>query len=137
MFDTKLVAVINKQIDPGVAMNALAHLSLGFGASQTAEDVNLMDFFDAAGTCYPNISKMPYIILQSKNSNQLLTLLKNAQEKGIQYTVFTNTMTQGTWEDQDLKTKQTKQDQLQFYGIVLFGPKDIVTDLTKKFSLWR
>ncbi|MFA6914909.1 MAG: DUF2000 domain-containing protein [Parachlamydiales bacterium] len=137
MFNTKLVAIINKQIEPGVAMNALAHLSLGFGAAHTAEEVHLMNFQDAEKTIYPNISKMPYIILQAKNSNQLQTLFQHAQERGVEYTVFTETMTQGTWQDQEVRTQQTKKEQLQFYGMVLFGPKEVIAELTKKFSLWR
>ena len=32
MFQNKLVAVLNKSIEPGRLMNALAHMCVGFGA---------------------------------------------------------------------------------------------------------
>ena len=32
MFEKKLVAVMNKSIEPGILMNALAHMCIGFGA---------------------------------------------------------------------------------------------------------
>lgn len=137
MFQNKLVAVVNKQIEMGVAMNALAHMCLGFGAHMRPSDLHLMDYENAEGFVYPNISKMPFIILREKNSNKIADLLMKAKEAGIQYSVFTNTMTEGTWEDQKARTLATKPEEIIFYGIVLFGPKEIVTEMTKKLSLWR
>ena len=137
MFQNKLVAVINKQIETGVAMNALAHMCLGFGAHQGASNLHLMDYKNSEGFIYPNISKMPFIILKEKNSNKIANLLIKAKEAGIQYSIFTNTMTEGTWEDQEERTLTTKPEEIIFYGIVLFGPKEIVTEMTKKLSLWR
>jgi hypothetical protein len=135
--ENKLVAVVNKQIDTGVAMNALAHMALGFGAHMGKDTLHLMDYCDAAGSIYPNISKMPFIILSEKNSNKIAALLLRAKEAGVRYSVFTNTMTEGTWEDQKARTQATKPEELIFYGLVLFGPKEIVTEMTKKLSLWR
>ena len=137
MFQNKLVAVVNKQIEMGVAMNALAYMCLGFGAHMGPSDLHLMDYENADGFIYPNISKMPFIILREKNSNKIGSLLLKAKEAGIQYSVFTNTMTEGTWEDQKARTLATKPEEIIFYGIVLFGPKEIVTEMTKKLSLWR
>ena len=137
MFQNKLVAVVNKQIETGVAMNALAHMCLGFGAHMGPTELHLMDYKNAEGFIYPNISKMPFIILSEKNSNKIANLLMKAKEAGIQYSVFTNTMTEGTWEDQEARTLATKPEEIIFYGIVLFGPKEIVTEMTKKLSLWR
>ena len=137
MFHNKLVAVVNKQIEMGVAMNALAHMCLGFGAHMGAEELHLMDYENADGFIYPNISKMPFIILREKNSNKIANLLMKAKEAGIQYSVFTNTMTEGTWEDQKARTLGIQPEEIIFYGIVLYGPKEIVTEMTKKLSLWR
>jgi hypothetical protein len=137
MFHNKLVAVVNKQIEMGVAMNALAHMCLGFGAHMGPAELHLMDYENAEGFIYPNISKMPFIILREKNSNKIANLLMKAKEAGIQYSVFTNTMTEGTWEDQKARTLATQSEEIIFYGIVLYGPKEIVTEMTKKLSLWR
>lgn len=102
-----------------------------------SEDLHLMDYQNAEGFIYPNISKMPFIILQEKNSNKIEALLMQAKEKGIQYSVFTNTMTEGTWEDQKARTLATKSGDIIFYGIILFGPEEIVSEMTRKCSLYR
>lgn len=137
MFQNKLVAIVNKQIDTGVLMNALAHMCLGFGAHLPDSELHLMDYKTAEGFVYPNISKMPFIILREKNSNKISNLLMKAKEAGVQYSVFTNTMTEGTWEDQEARTLAANAEEIVYYGIVLFGPKEIVTEMTKKLSLWR
>jgi hypothetical protein len=102
-----------------------------------SSDLHLMNYENAEGFVYPNISKMPFIILREKNSNKIANLLMRAKEAEIQYSAFTNTMTEGTWEDQKARTLTTKPEEIIFYGIVLFGPKEIVTEMTKKLSLWR
>lgn len=137
MFQNKLVAVVNKQIETGVLMNAVAHMCLGFGAHMGSADLHLMDYKNADGLVYPNISKMPFIILREKNSNKIQSLLVKAKEAGIHYSVFTNTMTEGTWKDQEERTLATKQEDIIIYGLVLFGPQEIVSELTKKLSLYK
>jgi hypothetical protein len=137
MFPNKLVAVVNRQIETGVLMNAVAHMCLGFGAHMGYEELHLMDYKNAEGFIYPNISKMPFIILREKNSNKIGNLLIKAKEVGIQYSVFTNTMTEGTWADQEARTIATKQEDIIYYGLVLFGPHEIVSELTKKLSLYK
>lgn len=137
MFKNKLVAVVNKKIDVGVLMNAVAHMCLGFGAHTGPEELHLLDYKNADGFVYPNISKMPFIILKEDNSNKIAKLLKEAKEADIQYSVFTNTMTEGTWEDQEARTLASKPEEIVYYGIVLFGPNEIVTNMTKKISLYR
>lgn len=137
MFANKLVAVVNKQVEIGVLMNAVAHMCLGFGAHMGQEDLHLMDYKNAEGFIYPNISKMPFIILREKNSNKIGSLLMKAKEAGLQYSVFTNTMTEGTWADQETRTLATKQEEMNYYGLILFGPHEIVSELTRKLSLYK
>lgn len=137
MFQNKLVAVVNKKIETGVLMNALAHMCLGFGAHTGPEELQIMDYKNAEGFIYPNISKMPFIILREDNSNKLAKLIKEAHQADIKYSVFTNTMTEGTWQDQEARTLAINPEEIVYYGIILFGPQEIVTQLTKKLSLLR
>src|SRR3989338_8686863 len=93
----KLVAVLNEKVEPGKAMNVLA-----------------------------NMSGRPYIILQARNGNQLRTLRQAALHNNLPFVDFTNTMTQGTYEDQILRSSQTKEQDLDYWGIVLFGDEELV-----------
>ena len=128
---------MNGKIDHGVVMNALAHMCIGFGANIGKEPLRLTSYKDAEGGEHPNISEMPFMILKAKNSNKIAALKKAAAECGIACVDFTDTMTGGTYEEQIARTNETTPDDLNFYGIVLFGPWDKVSELTRKFSLWK
>jgi hypothetical protein len=135
MFENKLVAVMNEKIETGVIVNALAHASLAMGAEIGKESIELADYTDADGLVHVS-SKMPYIILKA-NSNKIRELKKAALQAGIRHIDFVHTMTGGTYVEQLEKTKQTNDSELIFYGIVLFGAWDQVSELTRKFSLWK
>jgi hypothetical protein len=136
MFENKLVAVMNEKIEPGVIMNALAHMCIGFGSDIGKEPLRLTNYIDADGGSHPNISEMPFMILKA-NSNKIRTLRQAAIEAEIKCVDFTNTMTVGTYLEQIERTKQTKEADLIYYGVVLFGNWDKISELTRKFSLWK
>jgi hypothetical protein len=136
MFEKKLVAVMNEKIEPGVIMNALAHMSIGFGAEIGKEPLRLTNYIDADGESHPHISEMPFMILKA-NSNKIRTLRQAARQKNIPCVDFIDTMTIGTYSEQLERTKQTKEESLIYYGVVLLGDWDEVSELTRKFSLWK
>lgn len=136
MFANKLVAVMNEKIEPGIIMNALAHMCIGFGSDIGKEPLRLTNYVDADEGSHPNISEMPFMILKA-NSNKLRALRLAALEAGIQCVDFTDTMTVGTYVEQVERTRQTKEADLVYYGVVLFGDWQKVSELTKKFSLWK
>ena len=136
MFENKLVAVMNEKIEPGVIMNALAHMCIGIGSDIGKDALKLTNYFDADGGSHPNISEMPFMILKA-NSNKIRTLRTFAIENDIKFVDFTDTMTIGTYLEQIERTKQVKEADLIYYGIVLFGKWEKVSELTRKFSLWK
>lgn len=136
-FANKIVAVMNKstEIEPGKIFNSLGHMCIGFGAHLGKEGLCLTDYRDADGGSHPHISEMPFIILRA-NSNKIRGLRHQAIEKKIEFVDFTDTMTVGTFEEQLDRSAKTKEGDLTYFGIVLFGPWDEVTEMTKKYSLW-
>lgn len=136
----KFIAVLNKKIEIGKLMNALAHASLGIVATSNPEEIQVMgfiDYIDKDGNNHKSISKNSYIILRADNSNQIRTVRNIAKETGISFIDFTNTMTEDTYIEQLERTKNTPEIELEYYGIVLFGEVSQINELTKKFSLWR
>ncbi len=127
---------MNEKVDPGVIMNALAHMCIGFGSEIGKDPLRLTNYIDGDGGSHPFISEMPFMILKA-NSNKIKGLRQAAIEQGIKFVDFTQTMTIGTYQEQLERTKQTKGDEIIYYGIVLFGDWNKVSELTRKFSLWK
>src|SRR5690348_11608866 len=110
-FKNKLVAVLNKSIETGKAMNALAHMCIGLGSVIGREELRLTDYKDADGGSHPFISELPFMVL-SENSNKIRKLRNEAIVHNIVFNDFTDTMTIGTYKEQIDRTLQVKDENL-------------------------
>lgn len=134
----KFVAVLNKKIPIGQLMNALGHMTAGLaGSYPNIPEMRFDSYFDQNGGEHKSISDNPFIILAADNSNQLRTLRNELVVNNIHFVDFTDTMTVGTYVEQKERTENTPEEQLQYYGVCAFGNKDVLSSLTKRFSLWR
>jgi hypothetical protein len=132
----KFTAVLNKKIETGKAMNALAHMTAGLvGSYEHLETMEMINYADKDGGVH-RASKHPFIILSAKNSNKLRTLQEEAIERGVHFASFTDAMTVGTWEEQIAKSQETTEEDLEYYGVCVFGLRSDIEEITKKFSLF-
>lgn len=134
----KFIAVLSKKVPVGLLMNALGHMAAGLSVSYpNTPEMRFDSYFDKNGGEHKSISDHPFIILVADNSNQIRTLRFVLMDAGITFVDFTSTMTVGTYLDQKERTRNTPETELEYYGICMFGDKNQLTLLTKKFSLWR
>lgn len=137
-FTHKFVAVLNKKIPVNLLMNALGHMAAGLSASYpNIPEMRFDNYIDKDGGNHKSISDNPFIVLAADNSNKIRALRNSLIEKNIHFVDFTSTMTVGTYLEQQQKTKETPELNLEYYGLCLFGEMNQVNELTRKFSLWR
>jgi hypothetical protein len=131
----KFVAVINRKHPLPIILNALAHSAIGLSA-KTGGQEQLLDYPNAASGFAAKISEYPFIMLEAKNSNQLRTLFDAAKEDNtLVYNVFTTSMIGASAQAQIDATRAAAGDALDFVVVVLFGEREQLDPLTKKFSL--
>jgi hypothetical protein len=134
----KFVAVLNKKTDLPYLMNALGHMTAGLLAQcENLEAMRFLDYRDSENKTLSMVSHYPFIVLIAKNGNQIRTLRKAAEEAGILYNCFADSMLGSSAEEQLGNTRNTKEADLEYFGICLFGASEILNPLTKKFSLFK
>jgi len=135
----KIVVVLNKKIEVPRLINACAHMTACLTSIVSEEDrKNMMfvEYSDADGGKHP-ISALSLVVLKAKNSNQIRKVRNEAIGMQLPFVDFTETMTQATYVEQMERTKETKETDLDYWGIALLGKKNILDSITGKLSLWR
>jgi len=134
----RFIAILNKKVETGKLLNAIGHMTAGLaGGSGKSDEMCLLQYEDKDGGSHPNISHFPFIVLKADNSNKIRTVRQEALARGIPFTDFTSTMTVGTSQEQLDNTKNTPEEELEYYGICLFGETKTLREFTSKFSLFQ
>jgi len=134
----RFIAILNKKIDIGKQLNALGHMTAGLaGGHKNKAEMCFLQYQDKDGGVHPNISHFPFIVLKADNSNKIRKVRNEAIKRNIPFANFTSTMTVGTSQQQKDATRETLEEELEYYGIVLFGSTSELREFTGKFSLFQ
>jgi hypothetical protein len=135
----KFVVLVNKNLEVGQAMNAIAHSCAGLAAAAPEalrEKMSFIDFTDKDHVVHPSISGLSLIVLRGTDGE-----LKKARRKFIEnnvlFTDFVETMTGGTYMEQLEKTADKETEALEYFCVAAFGEKAVIDPITKRFSLWH
>lgn len=135
----KFVAAVNKNLEIGKALNSIAHSCaglVGVAEEELKEKMSFIDFLDKDDSIHKSISGLSLIVLRGKN-NEIKKLRQSFIEHNVLFTDFTETMTGDTYKEQLNKTKQTSNEDMNYFCITAFGKKEIIDPLTRKFSLYH
>ena len=133
----RFVAVLNKKVEIGKLMNALGHMTAGLAGQVCRDDLHFLEYRDRDGGQHPGISHFPFIALAADNSNKIRAAHQAALARGIAFTDFTSSMTVGTSREQLAATAAAAEAELEYYGLCLFGPTEVLREFTGKFSLFK
>lgn len=136
-FSKKVVIVVRKDLPQWQVLNAIAHCSayLGNRMSEAFSTGELFATKDGVG--YPRNSQYAIIVL-SGTENELKKLLFVVREASLPHLCFFREMIETTDDTEIEKVLAAKEaNDLEYLGIGIFGDKERVSELTKKFPLFK
>ena len=136
-FSKKAVIVVSKELEQWQVLNAVAHISAYIGNQLKNSFGTGENFVTKDGYNHPRNSQYAIITLRAK-PGQLPNLMSKVRESGLLYHGFIREMIETTDDSEIVKTLAGKPDEeIEYLGVGIFGPKDKVDALTKNYQLWR
>jgi hypothetical protein len=142
MEDARIVLILNKRLEPGVALNTAAHLGIGlFGRIATSsleavDAINFQNYRDANDNDHAFVSALPLIVLRAK-SGEIRKCRQAFKDMKVSFVDYTGCMVGGTYLNQLEHSRNTPEIELEYFGICAIGPKEQLDVVTRRFSLWK
>ncbi|HSX16021.1 MAG TPA: amino acid--tRNA ligase-related protein [Candidatus Saccharimonadales bacterium] len=134
----QMVVILNRQVEVGRLINAANHAVAGLvGTMHNPAQFDFLEYRDQSGELDAIIAHHPAIILQAPDSKALLKAYRRAQSLGLPNNVFIETMTLGSSIEEMALLQNTTIDELDFWGVAIFGKTEEVKKITKDLQLWK
>ena len=135
MLDSKCVVVVNEGLPLGQLANAIAVLTMSMG-KQHPEIVGY-DMADHDGRIHSGITTLPIPVLKAgKNVAKIRAALNKHPELTV-VDVTSATSETRSYDEYAQKMMDTPVDQLNYYGIAIYGPKKLVNQYAGSLGLLR
>lgn len=136
--EKKIVAVLAQDLESGVALNVLGHLAVSLGAYGDKTLMGRPYLTDHSGVSHRGIARYPFVITKEKR-HRLRGILEKARQIPTLFVGDYPVAMLSTGHDDDLAHTLALQpeDDIEYLGLLLFGPTVAVSQLTGKLSLWR
>lgn len=133
----KIVAIINSEIEQWQALNVLGHMSVSLGANKDEDLMGREILTDKSGFNHKGIARFGFIIKKGSSSDisDLINNIKNNQ--GITLIDFPQEMLDTRHDDElhdSMKLKNTED--FRYLGCLIYGPTEVVNEMSKGFKLW-
>lgn len=134
----EVVVVLNKasNLSSWQAANTVAHLSASF-AARSGSNLFVQDKVTTKDGTEINLNIQHAIMIkEAESSEAILGLIRRAKESELEVYEFTREMLETTNDKKvDEITRNKSIDEIEFLGVLVFGKKSIVDEITQPFNL--
>jgi hypothetical protein len=130
-FDTKIAIAVRAGLQNWQQLNVTAFLASGIAAG--ADETIGKPYEDGTGNLYLGLFRQPVLIYES-SAQDLRAAHRRALERDLRMGVFTMDMF-GTGNDDDNRAVVRDAAELDFAGIAVYGPRNVVDKVFKGITL--
>lgn len=136
--EKRIIAVIDKDLPVGLAMNALGHLAFSAGNKTDNSWQGKEEIIDSDNFIHKGISKYPFIALKA-SKDEIKYIIHEARKKpGILMIDFTKEMFDTDTDDSLVnELKKAKESLIQYQAVILAGSSKILKTLTGHLKLYK
>lgn len=135
-----VVAVLNKEakLKPWQELNTIAHLNAAFGARVGKGDLFTRDTIVSKDNHHIKLNIKNAIMIKSSPSGKVLRgILKKAKDLELEIDEFTREMLETTSDRKVIEITASKNfEEIEYLGVLIYGPKNVVEDLTSDLKLY-
>ena len=137
-FSNRIVAVVNKELEPWQVANAVAHMEAIIGNALPKERLVSGDYFVGSDeVAIPRNSQYPIIIMRAEEKD-LHKLYDKVRAAHLKHHVFIRDMQETNNDDEIVEALANRpMAETTFYGVSFFASNDVADDLTKGLQLWK
>ena len=137
-FSKKIVAVVDKSLEPWRVVNAVAHMTTIIGNETQKERLTSGDYFVGQdGTAIPRNSQYPIIIMRA-DEKDLHKLFEKVKAKNLPHHVFIKEMQDTSNDTEIVETLKAKPiAETTFYGVTFLAPNELADKLLKGMQLFQ
>jgi len=135
---SRIVAIVNKDLEPWQVANAVAHMEAIIGNELPKSKLVSGDYFIGADQiAIPRNSQYPIIIMRA-DEKSLHKLHDKVAAAGLKNHVFIKDMQETNNDDEIVQALSSRSiADTVFYGVSFFASNDVADELTKGLQLWR
>ncbi len=136
--DKKIVAVVATNIDIPTTLNVIGHLAVSIGKYSDENIMGRPVLKDKSGIPHLGISQFPFIVTKVRQGKLKNAIDKAKENPNLLVADYPKDMLDTRTDDELSESIGSKEnDQLEYYGAIIYGNTKDVNEITGKFQLWK
>ena len=137
-YEDKIVGIIATNIDATIALNVVGHLGVAIGKYSEQEIMGERILKDKTGIHHLGISKFPFIVTKVKASKLKVAIEKAKSNPNLLVVDYPKEMLETRTDEELVVALREKEEQeLEYFGAIIYGNSKDVDEITGKFQLWK